>query len=209
LGFIEESRDVDNIIANIGSFFIYAAVIGQLPFLHNLLAGNPILPYLYPEIEQFNPAVKFALKCIEQTESSKVDPQVRGDKDGFLSRFQKLIDAGVKGGAYGGEFGRVDALNHSSTNMLAGSDTTAIALRSIIHQLITNPLAYRRLQEEIDSFDKRGLLSDIVKETEARQMPYLQAVIKEGLRIHPSVGMLLERHVPKGTFTHLNVGRES
>lgn len=41
LGFIEESRDIDNIIASIGAFFIYAAVVGQAarrqpPFaLHN------------------------------------------------------------------------------------------------------------------------------------------------------------------------------
>lgn len=29
-------------------------------------------------------------------------------------------------------------------------------------------------------------------------MPYLQAVIREGLRIHPSTGLPLERVVPKG-----------
>lgn len=29
-------------------------------------------------------------------------------------------------------------------------------------------------------------------------MKYLQAVIKEGLRIHPAVGQLLERVVPEG-----------
>lgn len=28
-------------------------------------------------------------------------------------------------------------------------------------------------------------------------MPYLQASIKEALRMHPAVGLLLERHVPK------------
>ena len=29
-------------------------------------------------------------------------------------------------------------------------------------------------------------------------MPYLQATIKEAMRVHPSVGMMMERHVPKG-----------
>lgn len=29
-------------------------------------------------------------------------------------------------------------------------------------------------------------------------MPYLETVIKEAFRMHPAVGQLLERYVPKG-----------
>jgi cytochrome P450 len=193
LGFIEESRDVDNIIKDIGSFFIYAAVIGQVPWLHKLLAGNPLLPIFMPSIETFNPAVNFALKCMKVSKGENASM-----RDDFLVRFQKMVDEGVKGGVSGGAFANVDILNHTSTNVLAGSDTTAIALRSIVHNLITNPYCYKKLQLEIDEHQAAGRLSDPVQESEARQMPYLQAIIKEAMRLHPSVGMLLERHVPKG-----------
>lgn len=196
-GFVEELRDVDNMISSIGAFFLYAAVVGQVPWLHKLLAGNPLLPVVMPAIETFNPAVMFANKCMNDL---KTEDAAKG-RDDFLMRFQQLMDNGVRGGMDGGAFGAADIVNHTSTNVLAGSDTTAIALRSIIHNLITTPICYKRLLGEIDEWNDAGRLSDPVKESEAKQMPYLQAVIKEAMRLHPSVGMLMERHVPKGGST--------
>ena len=34
--------------------------------------------------------------------------------------------------------------------------------------------------------------------SEAQSLPYFQAVVKESLRMHPAVGLLLERFVPSG-----------
>jgi hypothetical protein len=56
--------------------------------------------------------------------------------------------------------------------VLAGSDATTIALPSIIHKVVTNPVPYRKLQE-IDDMDQKRLLFDPVKEVEVRKMPYL------------------------------------
>ncbi len=56
---------------------------------------------------------------------------------------------------------------------MAGSDTTAIALRSIIYNLIKTPRVYRKLQDEIDEYDQEGLLSPIIKYHESIKMPYL------------------------------------
>lgn len=95
-----------------------------------------------------------------------------------------------------------DVIVHLSTNVFAGSDTTAIALRAILYFLIKNPSKMRTLVREIDAADAAGQLSSPIKDKEARtSLPYLNAVIKEALRIHPSVGLLLERHVPAGGAT--------
>lgn len=56
-----------------------------------------------------------------------------------------------------------------------------------------------RLVAEINDFDKRGLLSaPHIKYNEATKMPYLVACCKEGMRVHPSVGLGMPRHVPEG-----------
>lgn len=200
-GFLKEQRDVDHTISAISHFMAYASTIGQIPWLHYLLAGNPLLPIVFPNIEEFNPAVMFAGKALKDVQDQVLDNAEEADHDDFLTRFRKVAESGSRAGLQGGAFGSADIVNHTSSNVLAGSDTTAIAFRAIIHGLCTNPIAYAKLQQEIDEHDMQGKLSDPVAERETRQMPYLQAVIKEGLRYHPSVGMIMERHVPKGGAT--------
>lgn len=99
----------------------------------------------------------------------------------------------------------------------AGSDTTAMAFRSIFYYLVKNPDKYRKLMAEIDAADQDGKLSQIVKYKEGNELVYLyegrypkslachtwlmnpsQAVFKEALRLHPGIGFLLERVVPPG-----------
>ena len=46
--------------------------------------------------------------------------------------------------------------------------------------------------------DERGELSDTISFAETLKMPYLLAVCKEGMRLHPSVGLGLPRYVPEG-----------
>lgn len=83
----------------------------------------------------------------------------------------------------------------------AGSDTTAIALRSILYNLMKSPIAYEKLQKEIDDADAKGELSKPIKYAEATKLQYLNAVCREGMRIHPSVAFPLPRNVPKGGAT--------
>lgn len=82
-----------------------------------------------------------------------------------------------------------------------GSDTTAIALAATFFYLLKNETALRKLRAEIDEFDANGKLSTPAKYNETLQMPYLQAVLKESMRIHPSVAFIYPRYVPKGGVT--------
>lgn len=86
---------------------------------------------------------------------------------------------------------------------IAGSDTTATAIRATILHIITNPRVNERLLEEIRD---ASITTDVISDAKARTMPYLQAVIKEGLRIWPPVAGLQSKEAPpqgdtwKGVF---------
>lgn len=99
------------------------------------------------------------------------------------------------------EMNEQNVASMATSNVMAGSDTTAISTRAIIYYLLKNPQCKRRLVEEIDTLHSQGKLSDPVKLSEADAMPYLQAVMYEALRLHPAVGMSLPRTTPQGGAT--------
>lgn len=77
----------------------------------------------------------------------------------------------------------------------AGSETTATALSGIVNYLSANPEKLAKLVEEVRSTfssDEQMAFSTLVK------LPYLNAVINEGLRLCPPVPTILPRLVPKG-----------
>jgi cytochrome P450 len=69
-------------------------------------------------------------------------------------------------------------------------------MRATLLAVISTPTVYNRLQKEIDQAEARGLLSSPAKNSEAMQLPYLQAVIREGLRRFPPITQLRERESP-------------
>lgn len=81
-------------------------------------------------------------------------------------------------------------------NIGAGSDTTSISLASIIFNLLKYPRVLQKLRTGIAESEERGEISDPIKFSEADKLPYLQAVLKEGLRMHPATGLSLGRVVP-------------
>ncbi|KAJ4299382.1 hypothetical protein N0V90_004627 [Kalmusia sp. IMI 367209] len=82
--------------------------------------------------------------------------------------------------------------------IFAGSETTASALAAITRQLVQNRGSLHRLTQEIRStFDAE---SDI-KIASTGNLPYLNAVINEGLRIAPPSVIGVPRVVPKGGDT--------
>ncbi|KAK0736190.1 cytochrome P450 86A1 [Apiosordaria backusii] len=75
----------------------------------------------------------------------------------------------------------------------AGSDTTATAIRMTMFYLMSSPGSYRKLQEEIDMAMREGRISSPITDEEGKKLPYLQAVIKEGMRLCPPVMGVLPR----------------
>jgi len=149
-------------------------------------------------MESWNEVLNFTLKAI-----NSVNKQTSLKRDGeldvaaleaqgdMLSRFSAIKEKSPE------KLSTRDLIVHLSTNVFAGSDTTAIALRAIIYLLIRNPEKMEKLVSQIDNADRAGKLSDPISYKEATaHLRYLEAVVKEAMRIHPSVGLLLERHVP-------------
>lgn len=78
--------------------------------------------------------------------------------------------------------------------LIAGSDTTATGLRATLLYLITNSRVLRRLRLEINEAIASGKVSrPVIQSHESKQLPSLQACIREGLRIHAPTAPLLSK----------------
>lgn len=89
----------------------------------------------------------------------------------------------------------------TTTNLIAGSDSTAIGLRAILYFLCKSPTAYTKLQNEVDHAFDTGAISAPVRYIDGAKLSYLNAVITEALRAHAATGFVLEREVPAGGTT--------
>ena len=83
----------------------------------------------------------------------------------------------------------------------AGADTTSIAMRACLHDICSHPDVYQKLQNEIDAFYKDNNLATPISYVQTQQLPYLNAVTKEAMRLLPSITFQLPRHTPEGGLT--------
>ncbi|CAL1385383.1 unnamed protein product [Linum trigynum] len=73
---------------------------------------------------------------------------------------------------------------------IAGSETSSTALEWTMSELIRDERVMKKAQEEVRAvFGKRGK----VEETEIHELNYLKMVIKESLRLHPPLPLLVPR----------------
>jgi len=95
----------------------------------------------------------------------------------------------------------------------AGTDTSSSTVEWAIAELMRNPKILAHLKQELDSVVGRDRL---VTELDLPHLTYLQAVIKETFRLHPSTPLSLPRiaaegceingyHIPKGSTLLVNV----
>ncbi|KAL2322107.1 hypothetical protein Fmac_026486 [Flemingia macrophylla] len=95
----------------------------------------------------------------------------------------------------------------------AGTDTSSSTTEWAIAELIRNPRILAQVQQELDTVVGKDRL---VTEADLPHLPYLEAVVKETFRLHPSTPLSLPRvaeesceifgyHIPKGATLLVNV----
>ncbi|KAI0596554.1 cytochrome P450 [Biscogniauxia sp. FL1348] len=187
-GMMENERDTTGMLPGIKEVNDSLAYLGVIPNL---------IPWAY------GLKTVLRIKQHDETVSENITTQIekhreanKGVKKGakqyetFLTKLLKLEAEG--------RIGESNMRDVCGNNIGAGSDTTATTMSAALYYLFTNTEKLDKLRQEIDTGAKEGRVSDPLTFQEAQRLPYLQAVIKETLRMHPAVGSMLARKVPKG-----------
>lgn len=153
-----------------------------MPWVDNVWRKNPFARYI---TKKSTASAQFGIDEIKKRRA-KESLTINEQKD-FLSKFLKIAKEHPN---------IVDdpaIVSYMVTNLVAGSDTTAISIRAVLYYLLKTPPAYHRLCEEIRQAD---LPDGSVSWANSQRLPYLSACIKEAFRMHPAVGVPLERLTP-------------
>lgn len=178
-GFLEEGRDIDGILRDVEANFYYRALTGNMPWLDYLMARNPLYLALA------NPTDKFSGRAMQLLQERFAEGV--GGRNDFLDRF---VEAKSKNPE------TVDDATIAmwvTQNLLAGSDTTSVVIRSAVYYLARYPKVLARLRKELDG---AGIEYPISYKT-AESIPYVDGTIKESWRIQAVGGFFNERVVPE------------
>ena len=159
-----------------------------MPWLDRVLRKNPLFPLLPSFLNPFSAAIPTILRAT-QIFSQRMADEKTGKGSDYLDMTSRIL--AIKR-ANLDQIPDQAVIGYNLTFLQAGSDTVSIALRTIVYYLSRYPHIQRKLQAEIDS----AKLTYPVTWKAAQHLPYLDAVIKESLRIHSPTGVPLERVVP-------------
>ncbi|KAJ5355855.1 hypothetical protein N7517_010464 [Penicillium concentricum] len=183
LGILEAGSDYKGFLRRSNQSIDYFASIGQIPLLDHIFGKNPIMAIGPPTFLWAN---AFSLDQLHKRHKE-------GNHDG-PDLLAKFLDAKKKNPELVDDNTIVMWL---VANVLAGSDTTASTMCATTYYVLKNSAVYKRLCDEL----RAANLSFPAKWKEIQGLKYLEAVMRESMRINPGIGLMIERIVPKGGFT--------
>ncbi|KAI3325569.1 putative cytochrome P450 monooxygenase [Xylariaceae sp. AK1471] len=190
-GFIERGGDVEGVFSGLDMALTYRASVFTMPWIHSLVAGSPLKQVFAKRI------AKFQQRARALVQSRMAQGTLDSSRPDLLLQ---LLDA---------QKAHPDVVNDLVLNgyvvlpVLAGADTVAIVLGTIVYYMAKNPKVTAKLHAELQALN----LKLPPKFADVRDLPYLGAVIREGLRIHPISAFISRRTVSPGDGLLLPNGR--
>ncbi|OJI79838.1 hypothetical protein ASPTUDRAFT_131330 [Aspergillus tubingensis CBS 134.48] len=193
LGFMKAGGDVDGVLQQLQKDLDYRGIALAMPIIDRIWKLNPLRQFFQPK-----QSGHFAMRCkqmleerIEQEKSvmkHQDSPKTEQPPPDFAHRFLEAQrkDPSISDG---------QLIGYMQANLVAGSDTTAVVIRTAIYYTLKTPWIHQRMSDELDAYT--GPLP--VPFRIARfHLPFCGAVIRESLRKHFAFIGMMERETPAG-----------
>ncbi|KAF3769425.1 hypothetical protein M406DRAFT_35639 [Cryphonectria parasitica EP155] len=192
-GFLEQGQDVDGMLMTIWTYMKAASPFTQIPWFDQVWRKNAFMAAFRKTggMAILGIVGKFVAQRAEARKSGKVIDNGLGQRDMLSHFFDVTIDNPTLPPWC------VTAWTFS--NVLAGSDSTATVMKTVWFNLLAHPESRRRLLDELlDAERKNGIEKPYPSWKDVCDLPYLDACIQEGVRLHPPFCLPFERVVPSG-----------
>lgn len=187
IGYLDKGHDFDGTLRDSARSQDYFSFVGMMPFLDHWLGKNPIMQIGTPGFDVLTRKIlKYLTDRYQGTDRDHHDPE----KPDFLDHFIEAKNADPE------DVDDAQIVSWLMINVMAGADTTALTLKTAFYYCLRDERIWQRLREDLLVAGAREATP--VSYEIAHSVPYLEAVVREALRILPGISMPLERYVPKG-----------
>ncbi|OTA68029.1 cytochrome P450 [Hypoxylon sp. EC38] len=195
-GFLAAGVDKEDAIKTIDNSQKYNGIVGQIPEIDCLLRRNPLWK-LIPAFDPGNALITRIAK--EEVQKRRPFDKERDGKGAGSDGREDLLSSLIRGHLKDKEKfheGDIFAVSHGA--IFAGSDSTASTMQSFFWHALSAPKVYRKLIDEIETAVRDGTIPSQgnIQWTEAQNLHYFQACLKESMRLRPAVGVNISRYVP-------------
>lgn len=185
-GYLEKGIDFDGTLGDSAMVQDYFSLVGAIPSLDHWLGKNPIKPIGVPG---FHAMMGRIIKHLGDRYQGKDKTYHDSKEPDFLDHFIEAKKADPE------EVDDAQIVSWLMINVMAGADTTALALKTAFYYCLRDERIWERLRKELLAAGAKE--GTPVPYEVAHSAPYLEAVVREALRILPGISMSLERYVPK------------
>lgn len=189
-GFLDAGFDIQNSIRNTLALNLYAGIAAYFYPLHTLLIGNPFISSLgiLPMGHLFNITNEALGKRLAEA----------GHGVDMVGHWLHAQGSGRR------DITDRDIFAQTLLTIAGASDEISIATQSFVYHMIRHPAFYQQLRDEIDAARAQGRCQgEVICFADAKDLPFLQACIKESMRVFGPIGTGLPRVVgPNGLTIH-------
>jgi cytochrome P450 len=190
IGYLSKGHDFDGTLHVAEIALDYFSQVGCMPWLDHFIAKNPFCSIRPPGFGNVGAmSVQRLVARYQGSDKDVHDPQ----QPDFLDKFIEAKNANPETVDDG------QVISWLMINLIAGADTTAMTIRSVVYYCLKNLAVWRRLRRELAA---SGLTREScpISYKDCKGIPYLDAVVRESLRMLPGVSLPLERYVPEGGY---------
>jgi cytochrome P450 len=162
-----------------------------MPTVNKRIELSPFFDLMFllplPQVKRFSERFQRILKYGEESIHRLQLAQLTGSLDTPIF-FEKIMNPKNKENA----LTDLEMQQEAAELMITGTDTTSNTLIYLVWSVLENPVIRTRLEEEVST------LPEHFNDAELMELPYLNAVVKESLRLYGAASGAHQRDVPKG-----------
>ncbi|KAL1882886.1 Cytochrome P450 monooxygenase aba1 [Diaporthe australafricana] len=186
-GYLKQETDLYGFLGSLRVLWPGTSAAADVSWARKILFSKPFLKLLGP-----SPRDKTGFGALMGVAEHHVAKRFRPDAEQVMDMLGSFIHHGLS---------QQECEVEGLFMIIAGSESTASAIRSILVHTMTTPRVYVKLKAEIKAALDEDTVTSPIQMERALKLPYLQAVVYEGLRMRPPVLGLLPKVVPAGGDT--------